>query len=62
MRQSSPCQLVLVTIFWIFPLEGKDWLTQRGQADSEGVFEIQACEEGSFIGDKAQKSAEFRDD
>lgn len=63
MRQPSLDQLAIVTVLWIFPLEGKNWLTLRGQVDAEkGIFEVWACVEGSFSGDKAQESIRVRDD
>lgn len=37
----GPSQLALITIFWIFPLEGKNWLALWGQADAEeGILEV----------------------
>ena len=60
--QPSPDQLTLVTVFWILPLEDKDWLTLRCQADAEeSIFEVQRCKVGIFCGDKAQESVGVRD-
>lgn len=63
LRKPGPGQLTFVTILQILPLEGKNWLTLRSQADAEeGIFEVHTCKEGSFGGDKAQESVGIRDD